>query len=147
MQNNNERGVLFSTNNQHSSSDNNNKDSMEIHNMEYTIHQMAIPENQKGQLEIGGFGNGDIFNCQNSEQNIPQELNLNYNLINCHNITQGHILGKYHFLRGINQLKSIKLNLVKKSYNLIYIEINYALRSSHIKKASNKKFSSNLNFF
>lgn len=112
MQNNNERGVFFSTNDQHSSSNNNNQDGMEIHNMEYPIHQMAIPENQKGQLENCGFGNGDFSNSQNSQQNFPQELNSNYNFIISHTIPQGHILGKHYFLRGIKQLITIKLYLV-----------------------------------
>ena len=134
MQNNNERGVLFSTNDQHSSGDNNYKDGMEIHNMEYPIHQMAIPENQKGQLETGGFGNGDFSDSQNFQQNFSKELNSNYDFIISHNIQQGHILGKYYFLRGTSQLKSIKLNLVNKSYSLIYIENNYALRFSTLKK-------------
>ena len=106
MQNNNERGVLFSTNDQHSSRDNTDKNSVEIHNVEYPIHQMAVPENQKGQLEISGFGNGDFSNSQNSQQNIPQELNLNYNFIVSHNNPQGHILGKYHFLQVMHQINN-----------------------------------------
>lgn len=126
MQNNNERGVLFSINDQHTSGDNNNKDSVEIHNMEYPIHQMVIPENQKGQLEVSGFGNGDISNSQNSQQNIPQELNLNYNFIISHNNPQGHILGKYYFLHEKYQFKTNQLNLVK-SYSLIYIKKNSAI--------------------
>jgi len=107
MQNNNERGVLFSTNNQHSNGDNNNKSIMEIHNMEHPVHQMAISENQKGQLETSGFGNGGISNSQNSLQNIPQELNMNYNFTINNSIPQVQILGKNYFLQGISQLISI----------------------------------------
>ncbi len=119
MQNNNEHRVLFSTNDEHTGSANNNTGCMEIHNMEYPIHQMATPENQKGPLETCGFGNGDISNFQNIQQNFPQELNSNLNFIFSHNNPQGNILGKFYFLRGIEYFKSIKLNLViNKSYSL-----------------------------
>lgn len=123
MQNNNEHGILSSANEQHSDGVFSNKNSLEIHKLEFPIYQMAIPENQKGQLETSGFGNGDISYSQNSQQIFSKELNANHNLTINNNLNQGHILGNYYFLQGKSLLISVKINLDKSYFNLIYKEL------------------------
>jgi len=98
MQNNNERGVLIPTNNEYSGSNNTDKNYLENNIVELPIYEMAVLQDQKGQLEVGGFRNDNIYNNKDIQQNISSVLNQNYNFDISNNLQEGQILGKLIFL-------------------------------------------------
>lgn len=94
MQNNlNEHRVFFATNNKHSNSDNPSSSTLENNNLEFPVYQMALSQDQKGQLEDNRCGADNISNINISEQNISKELNYTNNLKN-NTIHSGQILCK-----------------------------------------------------
>ncbi len=66
--------------------------------MELPIYEMAVLQDQKGQLEVGGFRNDNIYNNKDIQQNISSVLNQNYNFDISNNLQEGQILGKLIFL-------------------------------------------------
>jgi len=121
MHNNNERGVFISTNDQYTNCNNSNKSDLENNNLEYTIHQMAISQDQKEQLEISGFGNGDFSYNKDSQKIIPELSNYSSNFIK--NTNEGQILGKQIFIR-VEKIEAKKMNILIRIFALI-IFINY----------------------
>lgn len=110
MQNNNERGVFIPTNDQHPNSNNCDSSNLENNNMEHPICQMDVSEGQKGQLEISGLGNDNIFVNPDSNKDFSKELNNTYNL-KSNNIHEGQILGNFiqnKILLKWNKIISIK---------------------------------------